>query len=165
MNNFYFLGRECLWILPPKNATTSIKSAIGAGPYLSREAAEQENRTRRTVGVVRHPYDRLLSAAYTVHMSGDGVSERIHRNLQDSHVRPQYPAFEGLRVDHLLCFDRLQEDWERLRYWIELPQIDRLNVGSRSNGRPSSWEGIDWSEFAPLYKQDMTLWQIASKPR
>lgn len=164
-NNIYFRAGELLLILPPKCASTSIKAAlkISSHGYLRREEALNLSRRMKTIGVVRHPYDRLVSAAYTAPiMSLAPLKERLQRYAHDSHVRPQYPAFHGMRVDHLLAVDRLAEQWKQLQNWVALPELPHLNIGSRENGR-EDWHNIDWSGFAAAYAKDLTLWEIASK--
>ncbi len=163
-NNLYYIGCGCLWILPPKNGSTSIRKAIRADNYLSREEAEKLNKKHTTIGVVRHPYDRAVSALWTVLMTSGRQQETLEREITNSHLRPQYPAFEGLRVDHILRTETLGEDWGRLKKWIVLPELQHINKGSTTNGRPKRWRDapIDWTPVTALYKQDMDLWQIAS---
>ena len=157
MNNVYYSAGDMLVVLPPKNASSSIKASLGLGDWIPREKAVELN-SLYTIGVIRHPLERVVSALYTVLMEATPFSERLRKWRHDSHVRPQAPAFDGIRVDWWLHVERLQWDWEALRQFRDLPALPHRNIGSRINGRPSDWrDACDWSEFMPLYEKDFAL--------
>ena len=159
-NNVYYFDpvREVLWILPAKNASTSIKLAAGLQGYISRESAMNLNR-HFTVGVIRHPLARAVSGVYTVTNPTQPFRDRLIRYIHNSHIRPQAPAFEGLRVDFMLHVERFKDDWKSLQEVLALPDLLHLNAGALGDGRPLDWrEACDWTEFMPLYAKDFILW-------
>lgn len=160
-NNVYYFVRDMLWIIPAKNASSSIKVVLNPGSYISREEALELNRYF-TVGVIRHPLDRVVSALYSVCQEPAPFAERLAKYIHNSHVRPQAPAFEGLRLDFILHVERLNDEWKVLQALKELPELPHINVGQH---RPKDWRGeCDWAAFLPLYERDFALCSDYQRP-
>ena len=149
----YYAWRDALVIAPLKNASSSVRRALHVRAPLKRADAEMLNGYLRTIAIIRHPFDRAVSALFSIVTDGVG-----HRDLlecwrsaaRNMHLHPQHPAFDGLRVDHWIEFGRLDEQWEQLG----LPP--RQHIGKSE--RPA-WKGLmDWSEPAQFYARDFELW-------
>lgn len=165
-NNVYYFDvvRSMLWILPPKNASSSIKACLNLSRWIGREEALSLNH-HFTVGVVRHPFERVVSGLYEVEWEPIPFTQRLMKHLHSSIIRPQAPAFEGLRIDTWLHVERLRDEWKILREMKVLPALLNLNTGVRANGRPASWHNAcDWSEFMPLYQRDFDLCSDYQRP-
>lgn len=103
-----------------------------------------------TIAVIRHPWDRLVSAVYSVLRSGAPLDERIAQHLHgeiNSHIRPQ-TTFLPSKVDRLIRYENLARDWP----W----PLTAANVGKH---RPAHWSEapIDWGRWYPLYAKDFAL--------
>jgi hypothetical protein len=163
VNNFYRAdeARRMLWILPPKNASTKICGTVTL-KLVEREVALILNASYFTVGVVRHPFDRAVSALYSACRELTPFAERMRKYKNDSHVRPQWPAFDGVRLDFKIRFEHLHEDWRSLQAIRTLPDL-RADIVNAGRYRPRDWRGeCDWQEFMPLYEKDFDLcpeWQ------
>ena len=140
---------------------------------------------------VRNPWDRLISAYYYLRDGGRrapadlAIAERVvrpHSSFRDfvlqfvteenvseiAHFRPQYEFVcmserNRPEVDFIGRFERLEEDFERIRARLDVPE--RLASKNRGRSRPDSYrpsydqEMID--RVARVYRRDIELFEYA----
>lgn len=177
---WYDARRGVLWILPLKCASRTLAKATGRDGLLDHaEAVARQADADEVVAAVRHPWDRLVSARWSVLIDGEASDDRpmdewAQREIlgrsgpleMDPHVRPYSATLEGINVDTFLRVDRLTEDWDALR--ARYPDLMDL-TGLRLNptfDRPRHWTDVpfDWSTLEPVYADDFALvpgWQVA----
>lgn len=116
-----------------------------------------------SVAVIRHPWDRIVSALYGPLRSFAPFAERVSEHILgrepryiDSHVRPQAYILRGLWVDTFIRVDRIYSDWAELcQRWPHLGPIPHKHKGV---ARPEGWRGeYDWDRLLPLYEEDFKL--------
>jgi hypothetical protein len=90
--------------------------------------------------IVRNPWDRLISSyyAFVTFYDRDDLSfqdfvEIIVPNRRDIHWFPQskllpFHGIPGLRLDFLIRFERLQQDWKYLQDRFNVKQLPRKHV-------------------------------------
>lgn len=157
-NNFYYQMTNCLLILPPKCASSSIKQSCGLTHWIERDQAEAANHLP-TIAFIRHPWERIVSALYSCLFSFAPFSERLTRYLEadDSHLRPQARMLHGLRIDRLIRFERLADEWPKLQTEFGFAALPHL--AARLPDRQQTWqqEPFDWDSLLPLYAKDFEL--------
>lgn len=135
----------------PKVASTAIRGAVRG---IRAEACYF------TFAFIRHPWDRLVSALYSVLRSSTPLDERIQQYMEapqlDSHIRPQ-SLFLQRRVDFIGRYERLGRDWALLQQQFDLPALTHENKGPH---RPADWRAapIDWDRWRPYFAADFELW-------
>jgi hypothetical protein len=82
------------------------------------------------------------------------IEEQLRVFFNNSHIRPQAPAFDGLRVDFWLRFEHLEKDWQRLAGLKDLPEL--VHVNQTTAALP------DLSGFESLYQKDLELWNAVN---
>ena len=141
-------------VLIPKVASSAIRDAV----IRSREP-------EFTVVFIRHPWDRLVSALYSVIRSSRSLDERIQQYIDaaesagcqlDSHLRPQVSFIDGRTIDFYGRFEYLTQDWKLLQ--SRCSGLADLPSKPKSN-RPR-WQDakIDWDRWYPMYRRDFELW-------
>lgn len=152
---------QCAGIIIPKVASSSIRGAL-AGRHVDSIPAGYF-----TFAFVRHPFDRLVSALYSVFRAFGDQDERLSlfldrpEHLIDSHARPQVVFLRDRRVDFLGRFEHLARDWAKLQQHVPLPPLAHLNAGLH---RPARWQEapVTWERWRPIYAEDFRLcrdWQ------
>lgn len=151
-------------IVIPKVASSSIRGALaGTRGY---------DPDYYTAVFIRHPWDRLVSALYSVLRAFQPENERLAMYLErpvddiDEHVRPQWTFLEGRRIDYVGRYETLTEDWRVLAERFDLPLLTPSNVGKY---RPERWQEapIDWKRWLPIYRRDFQLcpdWHSCPEP-
>lgn len=156
-------GRLLLIAIPKCASTSAIKATKPTGPDLDRETALVLNKTTPTIAIVRHPWDRLISAFYTNLRDARPLDERIADHIIgrdpitiNSHVRPQSFILRGFRIDHLVIFDRLPAAWEEIR--IRFPHVAPIHHCHKGTARPD-WRttSFDWNKLGSIYRGDFGL--------
>lgn len=104
-----------------------------------------------TIGFVRHPKDRVEASLNTVLKTLDHPQKVWRYTLDDPHVAPFAPLFDGFQVDFLGRFERLQQDWRRLQELLPLEDLPHLNKARGKRRR------INFEEFRHLYERDVAL--------
>ena len=119
-NNFYWSDavHYANWVIPPKAASTTLRSTFRPGNFMMRERMLYLNKEYFTIGVIRHPLARAHCALRTLSNRYWGDTddeapfrERLWKWIADSHVRPLAIMFDGIRIDYWLRFEHLEEDW------------------------------------------------------
>lgn len=178
-NNIVIPQLQTVFFLVPKAANSSIKAAIRKHLGLSDAFATLHNGWRlcgpdgvpqgyKTVGVVRHPFDRLVSC-YHNKIIGDGVSRIPWRGISwdefksrviatpdtqaDHHFRSQYCGFVSngqMQCEHVFRFEDLPQAWDEIRAIVgDLPDLPHKN----STDHPD-WREYDCSGLAERYADD-----------
>lgn len=157
MSDFRYLadyGRHLLWALPGRCASSSIKYAGASGLAIKHDEAVPLSKLSWwvTIAAIRHPYDRFVSAMWTV-LRGRDWCEVIERDPLDRHIAPFSAWFVDIHIDHVIRYQCLRYDWERLRR--DYPHLNELPHRHRGLSRPQDWGGIyDWAKIYPLYRLD-----------
>lgn len=152
---------RCAGVIIPKVASSSIRASFGG------RHVELIPEGYFTFAFIRHPWDRLVSALYTVFRAQVPADERLAQFIEnphmpiDSHARPQAEYLAGQRIDYLGRYDRLAEDWRGLQRIVALPDLSHFNRGKY---RPERWQDapVTWARWRPVYEQDFALcpdWQ------
>ena len=143
-----------IWVLVPKNASSSIRTEFEGDPYRATLAAyhdEVDPEIRRaylTFAVLRDPVDRALSAYQEVSFRAerrpgylaeaaflsfpDGPArfgaflDEVERGPWDGHVKSQSHILAGVRVDAWGCVESLQTDLERILARVGVDAIPPL---------------------------------------
>ncbi len=116
-----------------------------------------------TIAVVRHPWDRLVSALFSNLMDARPFAERLEAHIlgkhpleMNSHIRPQWFWIRELRIDYLVRVDHFNEDWQEVR--AAFPRLAPLRHIHRGEARPEVWQGLyDWAKLLPQYQGDFNL--------
>lgn len=161
----FYLDTRCrlLLIAIPKCASMSaIKAVKPTGSDLDRGQALILNKMTPTIAIVRHPWDRLISAFYTNLRDSRPLDERISDHIIgrdpitiNSHVRPQSFILRGFRIDHLVIFDRLPAAWEEMR--TRFPHVGELRHSHKGATRPRWETAFDWNKLRTTYEEDFKL--------
>jgi hypothetical protein len=166
--------RKWLWIVPMRCGSISIGSVIRPSEKCDYPKARELNASGVfTIGVIRHPFDRAVSALHSILTPDRSIYKTMNPalagkrmlpkfderlayflELDDPHVRPQAPALDGIRVDYWIRFEHLAERFDELR---DKAPLDDLPHYHKSH-RPEGWRGVcDWSKFMPWYEKDLAL--------
>ena len=159
--------RKVLWILVRKCASSTMRHLIGLRtPVFDTEAYKYKDYL--TIGMIRHPWDRVVSTLFSVLRDGQSFPERAAQNIEgkhplhiNSHVRPCTAMFEGFRMDWLIRVDKIEEGLAKLPF--ELGHVIHANEGKY---RPPDWRSVDydWNRIKDIYKGDFALcdeWQTS----
>jgi len=153
---------EILWIIHRKVAGSSIRKALGIQAMISAEEALPYNKDLHTITIVRHPWDRITSAAYNIFKGqrnampfGQRMQEEILSregpHAVDWHFWPQSYVLDGFRVDEMEFYENLNSFWKYLQTGYELPDLPWVNKG---DGHKWQDQDFDWSLLLPWYKND-----------
>ena len=152
----------------PKTAGVSICKAIGQRPgHRPRDIKEGAI----VFSCVRNPYDRAASLYYFLRdkapnyrqvfmVDGETVNtfwaERIHLIRQHRFTQPQVSWLDGIKVDRLLRFENLTDDWQHMRDEFDLPELEHENENEFRPATPwqdeLSAESI--AKIGELYAED-----------
>jgi hypothetical protein len=144
------------YVVIPKAASSAIRAAVQG------RHAEQIPEGYFSFTFVRHPWDRLVSALYTVFRSQAPLDERLAQFIEnpnipiDSHARPQVEHLAGHRIDFIGYYHEIERDWSALQHVFGLPDLQHVNRGKY---RPARWQDapITWERWRPRYEQDLAL--------
>ena len=153
--------RKIVWIIHRKLAGASIREALGCRQMVDRETAFRAPEAYKTITCVRHPWDRLTSAAYhPYNATPDTIRGIIDMEVvfqadpryMDWHFLPQWIPLKGFRVDYWLVFEHLDESWKRLqKEYPDLPDLEHRNQHG-----PHDWreQPVEWHKLLRWYAPD-----------
>ena len=97
--------------------------------------------------VIRHPWDRIVSALESNYRSDKPFLERLLAHVpHDDHVMPYSHWIEGQQIKRIVRTENLDQ---------EFPGIGHRNVG-RYRQRWQDYD-IDWAAWQPVYARDVAL--------
>ena len=152
----------------PKTAGVSICKAIGQVPGHRRNAAP----SLFVFSCVRNPYDRAVSLyyflrdkspEYKAQFMEDGETVNSFWTEKASHIRPitfTQPQTAWLqdieRIDKLIRFETLVEDWTKMQQAFNLPELEHKNANTSRPATPWQDELTDESIaiIGELYADD-----------
>ena len=158
-------NRGVLWILHRKNASTSMRKAIG----MKRAVLEGEAIPfvhYHTITLLRHPWDRVTSGLYNPfgdtprsfrQTLQDEILDQSDLSMVDRHLWPQWYMMDGFRIDRTLFYEHLERDWAELQEEYDLPKLEWQNKGISHDWRRPDGEPMDWSVLNEWYEQDFEL--------
>jgi chondroitin 4-sulfotransferase 11 len=172
---FRVTGTPLALVCIPKVAATSMRAtvALDPEPMLAHEA---QDAGLFVAAFVRNPYDRLVSAwanksaeispklAALGFVEGMAFADFLElaeeHAAADHHLKPQC-AFvmrgERLAVDFIGRFERLDQDWQRLRAMFGLPPLLHENRSRRARGFKGYYTGDLGRRAKAIYARDVAL--------
>lgn len=158
-----------LWIPIYKCASRSVHEAIKPWhrDVLHDEAVHISNDTF-TVAVIRHPWDRLMSALWGPLRSFALFENRVQDHIlqyrdedplyMDPHVRPQAFTLRDIAIDYKVRVESIDRDWKILREELYPHLLKIMPHKHRGVARPVGWKGhYNWDRLLPQYEEDFKL--------
>lgn len=172
---FRVTGTPLALVCIPKVAATSMRASVDLDPE-PMLAHEAQDAGLFVAAFVRNPYDRLVSAwanksrEISPKLAALGFSEGMdfasfvrlteRHAAVDHHLMPQ-TAFvmrgERLAVDFIGRFERLAQDWQRLRAMFGLPPLLHENRSVRSRKFKGYYTGDLGRRAKAIYARDVAL--------
>ena len=154
----------------PKTAGVSICKAIGQAP--GHRPPSATNRKAFVFSCVRNPYDRAVSLfyflrdrspEYKAQFMADGETVNSFWTEKASHIRPitftqpQKAWLQDIeRIDKLIRFETLAEDWAEMQQAFNLPDLEHKNGDTSRPATPWQDELTEESiaKIGELYADD-----------
>lgn len=178
-NNIVIPQLQAVFFLVPKAANSSAKAALKQHLKLPDGPDDIQRGWRtcgpdgvpegyKTVGIVRHPFDRLVSC-YHQKVIGKGASRIPWRNISwdlfrqrvietpdskaDHHFKSQHCGFVSngqMRCEHVFRFEDLPEAWAEIQAIVgPLPDLPHRNACEHPD-----WRDYDCTGLAERYADD-----------